>query len=173
MGIPLRCTRPALAVAALTALLVVTIACGGGSGSSPTGAGGWTVSQVEAISFRLVNDARTNEGVQPQLINDPTVAAIARAHSEAMRDQGFFSHTNPSGQDFFDRLRAGGVTFTAAAENLARVENVPDPAGFAHQQFLGNPTHRQNILDPRYTHLGVGVARQGDTWWITQLYIRR
>jgi len=166
-----RRTRPSLV--ALTALLSLAIACSSGSGSSPTDPGGWTVSQVESASFQLVNDAHGSEGIDPPLVSDPTLAAIARGHSEAMRDQGFFSHTNPLGQGFADRLRAAGVTFTAAAENLARVENIPDPAGYANQQFLGNPPHRHNILDPQYTHLGVGVARQGDTWWITQLYIRR
>lgn len=158
--------------ALLILLVLPALACGGGSGSSPTDSDGWTESQVESASFRLVNDARADERVEPPLAYDANLAAIARAHSEAMRDQGFFAHTNSAGQGFGDRLRAGGVSFTAAAENLARVENVSDPATFAHQRFLGNPPHRHNILDPRYTRIGVGVARQGDTWWITQLYIR-
>jgi uncharacterized protein YkwD len=159
----------AMVLAAAAALLA---ACGG-SGGSPTDPGGASVAQVEAQSFALVNQARQAEGVQPQLVHDPRLDDVARAYSEAMRDRGFFSHIDPEGHDFVFRLQQGGIGFRAAGENLARVMNASDPAAFAHQLFLENPEHRGNILDPRLTHGGVGVAREGRTYWITQLYIRR
>jgi uncharacterized protein YkwD len=127
---------------------------------------------VESQSLQLINQTRAQEGL-PQLVPDPRLAEIARAYSAAMRDRGFFSHEDPEGDDFVDRLRAGGVTFTRAAENLAMISNAGDPAGFAHQRFLQNPEHRANILDGRLTHAGVGVARRGSTYWITQLFVRR
>jgi uncharacterized protein YkwD len=159
----------AMVLAAAASLLA---ACGGSSGS-PTDPGGASVAQVEAQSFALVNQARQAEGVQPQLVHDPRLDEVARAYSEAMRDRGFFSHVDPEGHDFVFRLQQGGIGFRAAGENLARVMNASDPAAFAHQLFLENPAHRANILDPRLTDAGVGVAREGRTYWITQLYIRR
>jgi len=157
---------------ALSGLVLFFAACGG-SGGSPTDPGGASVAQVEAQSFALVNQARQAEGVQPQLVHDARLDEVARAYSEAMRDRGFFSHIDPEGHDFVFRLQQGGIGFRAAGENLARVMNASDPAAFAHQLFLENPEHRGNILDPRLTDAGVGVAREGRTYWITQLYIRR
>jgi uncharacterized protein YkwD len=156
----------------LAACLALLAACSDGSTGSPTDPATRSIAEVESASLQLVNDARGNAGADPVGF-DATLAATARAHSEAMRDQGFFGHRDPMGQTFTDRLRQSGITFRRAGENLARVENSSDPAAFAHQRFLGNPPHRDNMLDTRYTDLGVGVAREGDVWWITQLYVER
>lgn len=157
-----------LALAAIAGLLA---ACGG-SGGGPTDPGGGSEAQVESRSFELLNQARRDQGVQPDLAFDPQIAEVARAYSRAMRDRGFFSHIDPEGHDFVFRLRQAGVAFTTAGENLAMVTVAGDPAGFAHDRFLANPDHRANILDARLTHAGVGVARQGSTYWITQLFVR-
>lgn len=158
---------------AVPAVLLALAACGGSDGgSSPTDPGFAPPAQVEAQSFQLVNRARADEGLPP-LAQDPRLGEIARTYSAAMRDRDFFSHVDPEGNDFVDRLRQGGVVFTAAGENLALVTNSGDPAGFAHEGFLRNPEHRRNILDGNLTHAGVGVAREGGTYWITQLFVRR
>jgi uncharacterized protein YkwD len=39
--------------------------------------------------------------------------------------------------------------------------------------WMTSPGHRQNILHPRYTHLGVGVSVQGDQMRVTQEFARR
>jgi len=168
----MRATHLTLASTTVLALsLLLLSACGGGSGSSPTDPGGLSVAAVENGSFLLVNQARTDAGLDP-LQYDPDIAAVARAHSEAMRDLGFFGHIDPSGQSFSDRLHAAGIQFTEVAENLGRVENAADPAGFLDQQFLTSTNHRANILNPDFTRIGVGVARLGNTWWITQDFVR-
>src|SRR5262245_18795550 len=67
---------------------------------------------------RLLNEHRVGEG-SPALIWNERVAAVANAHSADMANRNYFSHTNPAGQSPFDRLRAAGITFNAAAENIA------------------------------------------------------
>ncbi|HEX6200924.1 MAG TPA: CAP domain-containing protein [Thermoanaerobaculia bacterium] len=128
--------------------------------------------EVEYFSFELVNRARGQEG-SGELSYDDTLSAVAREYSRRMRDGGFFSHVDPQGQSFSDRLRQAGVHVTVAGENLAIVEGSGSPASNAHRAFLDNPGHRANILDGRFTHGGVGVARRGDSYWITQLFARR
>lgn len=155
------------------AALLLLAGCGGSGSDSPTDPGPRSEAEVEALSFDLVNQARGEEGVGPVLAWNEAVAAVARAHSRDMRDRGFFSHVDPEGDDFTDRLREAGIPFTAVSENLARVTDAQNPAAFAHERFLQNPAHRGNILDPRFTHAGVGVARRGSTYWITQLFVRR
>lgn len=103
---------------------------------------------------------------------DPVLTEVARGHSRRMRDEGFFGHQDPSGAGLVDRLRVAGVTFSLAGENLATVEGSSDPAAAAHQLLMANATHRGNILDRRYTEIGIGVAQSGDRYWITQVFLR-
>lgn len=158
-----------------TALLVpgllVVAACNGSNSPTDPGAG-LSVAQIETRSFSLVNAAREQQSAGAQLAFDEIISRAARSYSEAMRDQGFFSHYAPGGQDVRDRLRAAGVKFSKAGENLARVVRAGDPAGMAHDQFMNSLTHRTNVLNPDYQYMGVGVAKLGDEYWITQIFIR-
>lgn len=126
---------------------------------------------MEASAFARINQSRRDDG-KAALLLDPVLTEIARAHSRRMRDEGFFGHQDPSGAGLVDRLRAAGVTFSLAGENLATVDGATDPAAVAHQGLMANATHRGNILDPRFTEIGIGVAQSGDTYWITQIFLR-
>jgi uncharacterized protein YkwD len=158
--------------AALFALLLVApgLAC---SGSSPTapGSGGPSALSVEASALARINQSRRDDG-QDALLLDPVLTEIARAHSRRMRDEGFFGHEDPSGGGLVDRLRTAGVTFSLAGENLATVDGAADPAAVAHQGLMSNATHRGNILDPRFTEIGIGVAQSGGSYWMTQIFLR-
>jgi uncharacterized protein YkwD len=165
-----RCPRTAgLSVLAVIALLGA--ACGGGGADSPTTPVGTTVAEVEYQSFQLANSARRDDRVEPQLKFEELVTKVARVHSEQMRDRGFFGHNGPDG-NLSRRLRAAGVQFSSAGENLAKLVSVPNPADRAHAQFMASPEHRNVILDSGFHLAGVGVARSGDTYWLTQIYIR-
>jgi len=131
------------------------------------------VSSVEAESFDLLNHAREvqGSGLKPLVLN-AKLSELARTHSERMRDLNYFSHTDPVTGYFTDRLRAANVVYVDAGENIARVNGSGDPAGVAHDQFMSHADHRANILSPLFTEVGVGAARRGGTYWITQLFIR-
>lgn len=154
---------------ALLAALLLLGACGG-AGGGPTAPRGLTVDAVESRSLDLLNEARAGEGVGPLAFN-AAAADAARAHSEAMRDKGYFGHVDPQQGDLGQRLAVTTIVFRVAAENLAAVENGADPAGFAHAHLMASAGHRQNILDPRFSEVGVGVARAGDSYWITQIFL--
>lgn len=151
--------------------LGLVLACGGGSG--PTAPVGPAVAEVEQRSFSLLNGARAAAGVTPAFGLDPDVARVARRHSESMRDHGFFGHRDPEGRTLEQRLAEAGISYRGAAENLARVVGAADPAAWAHEQLLASTEHRQNILNGGFELAGVGVARQGDGYWITQVFLKR
>ena len=155
----------------LTVVAMLGVACGGGS-DSPTTPVGTSVVDVEFESFQLANSARRSSNVKPQLDLGEAIARVARQHSEAMRDQGFFGHRGSNGE-LGARLRAAGIPFSTAGENLAKLTSVPNPAGQAHAQFMDSPGHRDVMLDSRFQVAGVGVARSGDTYWLTQIYVDR
>lgn len=158
-------------VLSLGVLLLAGLACSDSSPTSP-GSGGASALSVEASSHARINQARRAEG-KPDLLLDPVVTEVARAYSRRMRDEGFFGHQDPSGSGLVDRLRAAGVSFSLAGENLAHVDGASNPAAAAHELLMSNPAHRGNILDARYTEVGIGVAQFGDTYWMTQIFLRR
>lgn len=160
--------RTAVLTAPCLALLIVSCS---GSPTSPGEPADISPSQVESLLTNLINQARSQEGISPLLSTDAAVAQVARRHSEAMRDRGFFSHVDPEGKRLRDRLRAAGITFRSAGENLAQVDGSSDPAGQAHQMLMGSQSHRDNILSEEFELIGVGVAKQGSTYWITQIFV--
>lgn len=167
---PGRIARSAAATL-LVAANVLVLACSDSS-PSPTGPGGGvSVEQVEASSIALVNSERGGAGLG-QLWFDPVLGEIARRHSQRMRNEGFVSHFDASGTAVDGRLRSAGVSFTMASENIAVVGDTQDPARQAHSGFMGSSAHRANILGGRFTNLGVGVATDGERYWITQIFIR-
>ena len=145
--------------------------CGSVSPTAPHASDSWPGgAEVESRSFQLLNQARSQNGVSPLRL-DAELSAIARKHSEHMRDEGFFGHVDPEGHNFVFRVQSAGVSFAAVAENIARTTDSAAPADLAHRLFLRNEAHRENMLNPIFTEVGVGVAIQGHTYWITQLYL--
>jgi len=165
--------RPAaVASLSLSVVALVTLAACGGGGGGPTAPGGRaSVGAVESSSWGLINRAR-RDADRPDLNLDPVLSEVARRYSERMRDEGFFGHVDPSGGDAVSRAHSVGIGFSMIGENLATVSHAADPAGVAHGLLMSNAEHRANILDGRFRDVGVGVATNGDTFWITQIFLR-
>jgi uncharacterized protein YkwD len=112
------------------------------------------VPAVRDAMLAIVNAARTVEG-RPPLVLDPRLNAAAQAHAEDMLRRTFYAHENPEGLLPRRRVEAAGVSADVIGENLAAgqtsVENVMEA-------WMHSSDHRRNILEPRYTHLGVGLA---------------
>jgi uncharacterized protein YkwD len=131
------------------------------AGTTPPAPSGGLEGQVLA----LVNAERAAAGCAA-LAPDAQLAAVARAHSEDMRDRGFFDHVNPDRIGPFDRARQAGLSH-ARAENIAQGQSSPAAVMAA---WMGSDGHRANILDCDLRTLGVGVASgSGGPWW-TQLF---
>lgn len=126
---------------------------------------------VEAEVLRLMNAGRRRAGLA-ELVLDPVLGEVARRHSRDMRDRDFFDHADPAGRTMRERLRAAGVPYREAAENVAHVYDVPDPAAYMHRILMESPPHRRNLLHPRVTRVGIGVARRGTAYWLTEVFVR-
>ena len=115
-----------------------------------------TVAAYEQEVFDLVNQIREENGLEPFVYNE-TLAGTARAHSQDMIDRNFFSHTNPDGEDPFDRMRDNGLSFSMAAENIAAGQRTPEEVV---NSWMNSEGHRANILGG-CEELGVGLALGG------------
>jgi uncharacterized protein YkwD len=111
---------------------------------------------LEAEMLEMVNEERRKESLQP-LKADPEMTEVARAHSKDMFARGFFAHVNPDKKDPFDRMRAEGVKFLTAGENLALAQTLR----IAHNGLMNSPGHRANILHKDFGRLGIGVIDGG------------
>lgn len=110
---------------------------------------------AKAVAGRI-NELRRAHGSQP-LQRDPELDTVAQRYAERLATENFFAHVSPDGQDLKGRLSAAGYGWTAAGENLGLASG---PLA-AHFSIEHSPGHRKNLLDPSYTHLGLGLARNG------------
>ncbi len=119
----------------------------------------------EQQALALLNADRAANGLAPVRVNSK-LAALAGDYAQDMIDRNFFAHNNPEGQTPFDRMRARGINFGYAGENLAINTSV---AG-AERAFMNSPGHRANILNPRYTQVGIGVrhSRSGSVYVVQE-----
>ena len=116
---------------------------------------------LEADLIRRLNAERASAGL-PALAADAGLVTIARIRSSDMAAKGYFSHTSPEGQSAFSLLDQWGIPYSWAGENLAR-NNYPlgDTVAVAVRDLMASPPHRDNILNPNYTRVGVGYAEDG------------
>lgn len=112
----------------------------------------------------LVNQARaaggdcgTNGTFAPTgpLTVNASLHCAARVHSKDMADRNFFSHTNPDGEDPFDRMaEAGYGSYAQQGENIAAGTMT---AKDTVDGWLASDGHCANMLDPTYREIGVGA----------------
>ncbi|MBI4734304.1 MAG: hypothetical protein HY779_05810, partial [Rubrobacteridae bacterium] len=112
----------------------------------------------EQLMLNLVNKERRANGLNALEI-DSKMLMMARRYSQEMIDNNFFSHTSPVSGELLDRVTKAGVDdgWLLAGENLAGAPTVES----AFQGLMNSPTHKDNILEPKYTHVGIGAIDGG------------
>lgn len=136
------------------------------------------MTEFEQRLFDLTNEQR-RRGRLPPLVEAEALSIAARRHSEDMLRRRFFSHVNPDRQTPGDRITAVlRWTAPATAENLwmrsgrLSAASLPAVAEEVIAQLMASRDHRANIVNRRYTHLGVGVAMTATEIRVTQLFAR-
>jgi uncharacterized protein YkwD/uncharacterized membrane protein required for colicin V production len=124
--------------------------------------------QLEEQMIELVNGERAAVGLPP-LAFDAQLRTIARNHSDDMLRSGFFSHRSPNTGDPADRARAVGYQFRVIGENIALAPTL----AIAHRGLMESRGHRENILRPEYTRIGIGILDAGiEGLMVTQNFSR-
>ena len=109
---------------------------------------------VEDELLALVNAHRVALGLNA-LISKDAITLAARAHSEQMSSDRFFSHRSPDGRTPGERLADAGVEWDRAGENIAAGYDTPEAVFNA---WMESPTHRDAIEAIGWTHSGIGYA---------------
>jgi uncharacterized protein YkwD len=117
--------------------------------------------------FQLLDSAREERGLSA-LLRDPRLDGLAQRHADRMRDERRLGHDVGDG-DPGARLRAASYPARSVGENVAHANS----ATLAHRALFTSPSHRKNLLDPRFDRVGVAVSADADgTLWVAQLFAR-
>lgn len=117
--------------------------------------------------LRLVNVERQKQGLSA-LQMDESVRNVARVKATDMYKNKYFSHTSPTYGSPFDMMKKFGITYKAAAENIAKGQTTPAQVV---NSWMNSSGHRANILNAKYTHIGVGYEANGNHW--VQMFISK
>ena len=115
--------------------------------------------------LNLINAERAQQGLAA-LVLDSRLSNGAYLKSKDMGINQYFSHTSPTYGSPFQMMKSLGITYRAAAENIARNRTV----SAAHTAFMNSPGHRDNILDDSYRKVGLGFYQQGKDLYVTQWF---
>ncbi len=127
--------------------------------TSPPAAGGKPAEISRLLA--LVNQARQGAGLSPLQLND-RLSRSADTHAADMAARRFYAHVNPEGEGPAERQnRVAPINWFAIGENIDK----DDPnADSVFRSWMGSLHHRENIMRPNFTHIGLGVHMPSKHW---------
>ena len=133
------------------------------------------LSKVEELVFKYTNDERAGHRLEP-LEYDGTLEEMAQWQSECLVEHNVYDHHTEECGALDKRVEQFNIT-DSTGENLFLAWDSPSyydsgaPAGYYSEEeiarlivdgWMDSPTHRENILDERYTHVGLGIEYRND-----------
>ena len=129
--------------------------------------------EVEAAILRRTNELRAAQGLQP-LSTASYLSDASTIHSEDMLRHDFLSHTSPvpGRTKPKDRVQLCQGWDTTIGENIYRASGVPSEqlAERVMAAWEKSPTHYENLTNPKFNTVGVGVAAKGKDFAVTQVF---
>jgi uncharacterized protein YkwD len=131
----------------------------------------------------MVNEERTRAGLN-RLKLDELACKVASEHAAEMAKLLFLSHWGADGRKPYHRYSFAGGT-DAVQENASSADDIQSISSTGvlgalhdmHQSMFNevppNDGHRKTILFPQHTHVGFGIALQGYSVRLDELYIGR
>ncbi len=100
------------------------------------------------------NSQRQKLGLVPLKYN-ATLSQSATAKAQDMFKSNYWAHNSPEGKTPWDFFKSAGYQYSVAGENLAK--DFYDTEGLI-KAWMSSPTHRDNIINPKYQEIGIGVV---------------
>lgn len=122
---------------------------------------GFLLASARTELLNLINNERETIGLPPVVL-DNDLNSLALNHSNDMVNQDFFHHINPDGATPEDRRKAANIA-TQVGENLA----IAPTLEYTHEGLMLSAIHRNNILDPKWQRVGIGIVQKSNGSLIT------
>lgn len=132
--------------------------------NSPSSASGWNQGSAEATLWQLMNGARVNNGRAP-VQQHATLVSLAQWRSRDMIERDYFDHTILGTSCLvYCYYDSNGLDWVWGGENIGWNSGLDDSYSpvRVHEAFMESPTHRDNVLNPVFTHGGVGAYGADD-----------
>lgn len=108
--------------------------------------------------LKIINGYRAEKGVAPLKLNEKlTIMSCARAEEIAW--SGVQGHKRPDGSSCFTIFKEAGYETGTAGENLGYGFWEPEEVC---QAWKDSRTHYNNLMDKKFTQIGIGVAADPD-----------
>jgi len=118
---------------------------------------------LEKAMFKLINRDRSRNNVN-RLQFSSRLCNVARIHSRDMVRNNKVVHDLPGCRNLSERLQDAGLKVLKQGENIASALSVEE----AQESLMKSPAHRQIMLDPDFSSVGIGIVIQGNHLYITQ-----
>lgn len=109
--------------------------------------------------LRLVNEERAALHLGP-LRRSPLLDAAADVRAQDMAARDYFAHISPDGVTPGDQVLAAGYQALLCGENIASGYS---SARDVVKAWMSSPSHRANILEPRYREIGIAYSEAPGT----------
>jgi len=110
---------------------------------------------LPSVLINLSNHDRLTAQL-PKLTVNSRLQKAAQLKALDMATRGYFSHNTPEGQTPWYWLDLVGYNYASAGENLA--VNFDDSSD-VDLAWMNSPSHRENILNKKYTEIGIATAK--------------
>ena len=134
---------------------------------APAPATAWNQSSAEATLWQLLNGDRVNNGVAP-LSQNSTLLSLAQWRSKDMVDRNYFDHTIlGTSYQIYHWYDSNGLQWTSGGENIGWNNGYADadsPVAI-NTGFMNSAGHKANILNPAWSHGGVGAYGADGVMW--------
>ncbi len=101
----------------------------------------------------ITNQDRQTAGLPPLSINSE-LSQAAQNKANDMFSKDYWAHVSPDGTTPWVFIKNTGYNYIYAGENLARGFTTP---GDVVNAWMNSPSHRENMLSPKYTDVGFAV----------------
>jgi hypothetical protein len=122
---------------------------------------------AEQYLFQSINQERAAAGLTALTWNSPLTHA-AQLHALQMRSAGAISHQFRGEPDLAERASSTGTRFSRVTENVATSGSILQ----MHIALMNSPHHRENILDPAVSSIGISVVQSGRQLWGVEDFAR-
>lgn len=112
----------------------------------------------------LINKERVAQG-KSKVVADTTLCEVAQLRAYDLTE--VFSHTRPNGDNCFELLAEYDYEYSAVGENIAAGQKCEAEV---MTDWLNSPGHRRNIMNKKYTKVGIGLVKDEDSkygyYWV-------
>ena len=123
---------------------------------------GTTTNPADSVIMQLltlVNNERVKNGIAA-LTYDETLELCAYVRSKEIKS--LFSHTRPDGTSCFTVLDQYNYKYSYAGENIAYGQETAEEV---FRDWMNSQGHRENILSPNFTRIGMSRYENGSVYW--------